>query len=352
MRIHESRLGELANPNAAEYRQPLAISQKWKEEELLFFHESMLRIRLVEEAIAELEKSGEAKCPCHLGIGQEAAAVGIAHALRKTDRAFGAHRSHSHFLSMGGKSESLLAEVLGKSTGCSKGMGGSMHLFGKEFGFYGSVPIVSGTVPLAVGAGLAAKMDGKGDIAVAFFGDGASEEGVVHESLNLASQYELPVLFVCENNLYSSHLDITQRQPTDSIARFADAHRVDNAIVEGNDVTLIAEKTSEMVEKMRAGSGPAFIEAITYRWRGHVGADENVDVGVRRSAADIAAWKSRDPIGRLNAAIVQEFADGEERLQESEAALRNEIENSMKAARDAPYPEVSQNQASLFSSEY
>ena len=351
MRAHESRLGNLANPLAEEFIQPLTISEKWEKNELSTFYESMVRIRLVEEAIAELEKSGEAKCPCHLGIGQEAAAVGVSYALRKTDRAFGAHRSHSHFLAMGGQSKFLLAEVLGKVTGCSKGMGGSMHLFGKEFGFYGSVPIVAGTVPLAVGAGLAAKMDGKGDVAVAFFGDGASEEGVLHESLNLASQYELPVLFVCENNLYSSHLDITQRQPTDTIARFADAHRVDNIVIEGNDVVSIAESVGQLLTNMRAGSGPAFVEAITYRWRGHVGADENIDVGVRRSASDIAAWKRRDPIARLADAICLKYSDAKENLGSIDRKVQEEIAAAMAFARGSAYPNITQNRESLFSSE-
>ena len=348
-RNHESRLGRLADPSAEEFRKPLSLSKRWQPPELIGFYESMVRIRLVEEAIAGLELSGESNCPCHLGIGQEAAAVGVAAGLRSSDRAFGAHRSHSHFLAMGGTSESLIAEILGKATGCSKGMGGSMHLYGETFGFMGSVPIVAGTIPLAVGAGLAAKMDGNGDIAVAFFGDGASEEGVIHESMNLASQYELPVLFVCENNLYSSHLDIKQRQPTDTISRYADAHCVESFVVDGNDVVSVADAACDIISNIRAGKGPGFVEAITYRWRGHVGANENIDVGVRRSAEDMAAWKTRDPIRRLETAIIKKYPELDGDIESKFEAVELEIKDAVRSAKKAPFPELAQNLEVLFS---
>ena len=172
----------------------------------------MILIRVAEEEIAEMSLNGVAGTPCHLAIGQEAIPVGVSACLTKDDRVFGAHRSHGHYLAMGGDLDALMAEVLGKATGCSKGMGGSMHLYAGEQGFAGSVPIVGATVPLAVGAAMAAKMDGNGHVAVAYFGDGTCEEGVVHESLNLAVTHDLPVLFVVENNLFSSHMDIHLRQ--------------------------------------------------------------------------------------------------------------------------------------------
>ena len=344
LKDHVTSLGDLVDPDL--YHERLNL-EGCSPEQAASMLDSMLAIRLVEEAIADLIESGEAKCPCHLGIGQEAVAVGIAQCLRTSDRVFGAHRSHSHFLSMGGSIQSLLCEVLGKQDGCSRGMGGSMHLFGQEFGFFGSVPIVAGTVPLAVGAALAALKDQRGDIAVAYFGDGASEEGVIHESLNLASIYQLPVLFVCENNLYSSHLDIAQRQPTDSIARFAKAHSIDNIIVEGNDVIEVKNCTAELVEKMRGNPGPAFIEAVTYRWRGHVGPDENVDVGVRRSAKDLLAWKRRDPIKRLYEGMAAEH-DVSTDLRSIRTRVENEVRAAVAVARQSPYPADELNQAAVY----
>ena len=343
MKNHDSTLGALIDPK--QFTSPLNVSSH-SSNRLRAMLDAMLGIRIVEEAIAGLVESGEARCPCHLAIGQEAAAVGVAQALRPSDRAFGGHRSHSHFLAMGGAVQELLNEVLGKAAGCSRGMGGSMHLYGPDFGFMGSVPIVGGTIPIAVGAGLAAKMDCSGDVAVAFFGDGASEEGVLHESLNLASQYEIPVLFVCENNLYSSHLDIAQRQPTDSIARFASAHSIDSKVVDGNDVLAVADTARGLVDRMRGGSGPAFLEAVTYRWRGHVGADENIDVGVRRRAEDIVAWKRRDPVERLLAGM--NAAGDNLNFDEVESPIRALVEDALEAARNAPYPSDQQNYTSVY----
>ena len=186
--------------------------------------ELMVLIRRAEEKVAALVTSGLVHCPCHLAIGQEAAAVGVAAAVAPGDYAFGGHRSHGHYLALGGDVDEMFAEILERATGCSGGMGGSMHLIAREHGLMGTVPIVATTIPLAVGAALAAKLAGSQALAVSFFGDGATEEGVFHESLNLAASMKLPVIFGCENNLFSSHLHIDLRQPTDSVARYAAAH--------------------------------------------------------------------------------------------------------------------------------
>jgi acetoin:2,6-dichlorophenolindophenol oxidoreductase subunit alpha len=336
-------LGTLSDPTL--HQEPIDCSGK-DPDYLLLLLRSMLTIRKVEETIADLTLAGEAACPCHLGIGQEACAVGISAALRNADRVFGAHRSHSHFLALGGTPRSILLEVLGKYEGASHGMGGSMHLIGENFGFFGSVPIVAGTIPLALGAGLAAKMDRKGDVAVSYFGDGASEEGTLHESLNFAAQFNVPVLFVCENNLYSSHLDIAQRQPSDSIARFADAHRIENRILDGNDVLAIASAAHSIVSGMRANPRPGFLELVTYRWRGHVGADENIDVGVRRSAEELAMWKKRDPISRLAAGI--DWQATRTSLDEIESSVENEITEALDYARRADYPPLAFNNTVVY----
>lgn len=300
----------------------------------------MLLIRRVEETIAEGIASGEIVCPCHLAIGQEAIAVGISSHLRSSDRIFGTHRSHSHFLALGCDVYGLLAEVLGKNDGCSRGMGGSMHLYGAEQGFMGSVPIVGGTIPLAAGAALAAKMDGKGDVAVAYFGDGAAEEGVLHESLNLASALNLPVLFVCENNLFSSHLHISLRQPADRVARFAEAHCMPAETIDGNDLVSVSATSERMISNMRRGEGPAFLEAVTYRWRGHVGHREDIDVGVSRSK-DLALWKQRDPVRRLFEALRKAGHVSEVDLEELENSVAAEVNDAWQRATAARFPEDS-----------
>ncbi|MHB1002049.1 MAG: thiamine pyrophosphate-dependent dehydrogenase E1 component subunit alpha [Armatimonadota bacterium] len=303
--------------------------------------EMMLSIRFTEDQIADWVTDGIARCPCHLGIGQEAIAVGLASALRSSDRVFGTHRSHSQFLALGGTVESLLCEVLGKASGCSKGMGGSMHLYDAPNGFMGSVPIVGATIPLAVGAALAAKMDGNGDVAAAFFGDGSAEEGVLHESLNLAAVYGLPVIFVCENNLFASHLHVSQRQPCNTISRFADSHCIDSAVVDGNDIVAVSRLAHRVVEKARGENDPFFIEAITYRWKGHVGAREDIDVGVMRNT-DLILWKMRDPIMRLAKALANNGILSESDFIELKNHVKSKVESAAKIAVEADYPDMSQ----------
>jgi pyruvate dehydrogenase E1 component alpha subunit len=302
------------------------------------FLRDMLLIRVVEEVVAELVERGLARAPCHLGIGQEAIAVGVSAHLEPRDRVFGGHRSHAHYLALGGDVYGLLAEILGRADGVSRGMGGSMHLIGREVGFHGSVPLVGATIPIAVGAGFAAKLDGAGAVAVSYFGDGASEEGVLHESLNLAATFRIPVLFVCENNLYSSHLDIAQRQPSDRVARFGDAHRIPSVTLDGNDVLAVARAVQEAVARARAGEGASLIEAITYRHRGHVGPKEDVDVGLRRSLAELAAWKVRDPIRRLADGMIQAELLTSASLAALERGVREGVTEFAERAAAAPFP--------------
>lgn len=335
---HVSELGELVNPGAQQYLRPSDLAG-FSAEQLMGFLRTMRLIRAAEEQIAEWVEQRRAHCPCHLGIGQEAVATGIAASLRASDRLFGNHRSHAHYLAARGDLYALLAEVLGRAHGCSGGMGGSMHLHSAEHGFFGSVPIVAGTIPIAVGAGLAAKMDGGSDIAVAFFGDGACEEGVLHESLNLAAIYGLPVLFVCENNQYSSHLDIGLRQPSDRVSRYAEAHRVRARIVDGNDVTAVARAADELVAVARRERIPLFLEAITYRWRGHVGPREDLDVGVRRSLEHLEAWKRRDPVRRLEDALLSARLATPARLDQLREEVGEQVREAAARALDAPWPD-------------
>jgi pyruvate dehydrogenase E1 component alpha subunit len=203
------------------------------------------------------------------------------------------------------------------------------------------VPIVGATIPIAVGAAIACKMDGQQQVAVCYFGDGACEEGVLHESLNLARVMDLPVLFVCENNLYSSHLDIHLRQPSNSVARFAEAHRVDRRVVDGNDLTAVSEASSELISACRRGEGPAFLEAVTFRWLGHVGPNADIDVGVRRSPEELEAWKKRDPIRRLVDALVSDRKVAAETFAEIDADIDAGIADAVEFARRSEFPDSS-----------
>lgn len=331
-------LGELASPFS--FQQAIDVGSRTPEQlRTLIF--GMLRIRLVENRLAQARRQGLIGGPVHLGVGQEAIAVGVSECLRSSDRVFGAHRSHSHVLALGSSVRGLFSEVLGKDAGLSRGMGGSMHLWDQPNGFYGSVPIVAGTVALAVGAGLAAKLQSSDDVAVAYLGDGAVEEGVVHESLNLARIQNVPVIFVVENNLFASHMHISIRQPKDVTARFATANDIPARVIDGNDVIAVTEAAEEAVIRARHGGGPSFIEAVTYRWYGHVDWRDDIDVGVNRSQDDVANWKARDPIARLRAAMVAQGYWSADHDADLEAELTLEIEEAWERAMQDPYPEVS-----------
>ena len=329
---------DLLNPKC--FQEPIILNKQSKQ---LYINQlkAMLLIRKAEEKIADGVINKDIICPCHLGIGQEAIAVGLASQLRNSDRVFGAHRSHTHFLSLGGSVYQLFAEVLGKVTGSSKGMGGSMHLIDKTIGFHGSVPIVGATVPIATGAALAALKDNNGDVAVSYFGDGAIEEGAVQESLNLAAIMNLPIIFVCENNLFSSHLHIDLRQPLNSTARFAKAHNIMHDIVDGNDIELMNQTAKKAITYCREQKGPYFIEAITYRWRGHVGPSEDIDVGVKRKD-DLTLWKKRDPVKRLLDALINERLFNEEQYQSLLHDIQLEINSAWDKAKNDPYPKNEQ----------
>ena len=298
--MNDGRLGDLADPS--KYHDPIDIQDE-DPAVLKCQLRKLLTIRMVEQHLAAARRDEIVGGPVHLSVGQEAVAVGVSEHLRKTDRVFGAHRSHSHLLALGSSIHGLFAEVLGRETGLSRGMGGSMHLWDGPRGFFGSVPIVAGTVPLAVGAGLAAKLGGIDAIGVSYLGDGATEEGAVQESFNLASVLNVPVLFVIENNFFSSHMHIRMRQPSDSTARFAIAHGIRFEVVDGNDVVSVSKAARRLIEHARRGGGPGLLEAVTFRWYGHVDWREDVDVGISRSSSDLQNWRRRDPVSRLTAAM-------------------------------------------------
>ncbi len=298
---------------------------------LLHQRATMLRIRRAEEAVAELVESGEARCPCHLYIGQEAIAAGACAALESSDTVWGGHRSHGHYLAKGGSLDAMFAEILGKTTGCSGGRGGSMHLLAPKQGILGTVPIVAGTVPLAAGAAMAYKLRNEPNVALAFFGDGTLEEGHVHESMNLAALYRLPVIFLCENNLYSSHMHWSERRILDNLDRAGEFHGIPSQRVDGNDVEAVFDAMVVAVARARSGEGPSFLECRTFRWKGHVGASSDVDVGVQRRG-ELSAWLEKDPIARVEARL------REAGIELDDNAILREIETALDRARRAPLP--------------
>jgi pyruvate dehydrogenase E1 component alpha subunit len=213
-----------------------------------------------------------------------------------------------------------------------------MHLYDQPNGFYGSVPIVAGTVSLAVGAAMAAKMQKTDDIGLVYIGDGAVEEGVVHESFNLAKIQKAPILFVIENNLFASHMHISLRQPSDMISRFAIANDIPYKLVDGNDVVAVAKASKELIDDIRAGRGPGFIELVTYRWYGHVDWRDDVDVGVDRSLDDIEHWKARDPILRLSKSMLKAKIWSMEQENDLNNMFNKEIQIAWEKAMNDPYP--------------
>lgn len=297
---------------------------------------TMTRIRRAEEAVAALVESGEARCPCHLYIGQEAIATGVCAALTREDTVWGGHRSHGHYLAKGGSLDAMFAEILGKAAGCSGGRGGSMHLLAADQGVLGTVPIVAGTVPLAAGAATAYKLRRQPHVAVAFFGDGTLEEGHVHESMNLAALYRLPVIFVCENNLYSSHMHWSERRVSDNLDCAGNFHSIPSSRIDGNDVEAVFDAASVAIARARNGGGPSFLEFRTFRWRGHVGASSDVDVGVKRRG-ELSEWLSRDPIARL-VGRVSDLPCGSRSRTFDETPILAEIQTALDRARKAPFP--------------
>lgn len=309
-------------------------------EQLTSFLYRMQRIRMAEERIGELVASREVRTPCHLSIGQEAIPVGVCAALNEDDTVWGGHRSHGHYLAKGGDLNAMMAEIFGKTTGCARGRGGSMHLVAPAQGIFGTVPLVAATIPMAVGAALSAKLRGTDQVAVAFFGDGATDEGHFHESLNLAALYRLPVLFVCENNLYSTHLTLKERRVKDNIVESAAFHGLAGVVVDGNDVTAVYRAAHQAVHSARSGEGPTLLECRTYRWRGHVGPAADLDVGADRRR-ELDEWQRRDPIAQCRA-LLGTCRVPPEVLEGLRAKVFEEIEVAVTFARQSPDPDESE----------
>lgn len=315
-------------------------------EKLLWMYETMVRIRKSEEEASKHFAQGKIPGFVHLYIGEEAVAVGAMANLREDDVITSTHRGHGHFIAKGGSLKEMWAELYGKKTGVCKGKGGSMHIADLRKGELGANGIVGGGIPHAVGAGLAFKLSKSDRVAVAFFGDGASNQQNFHEGLNLASIWRLPVVFICENNLYQISLHYSKQQAIRSVAERGSAYGVPGVEVDGQDVLAVYEVVKEAVERARKGEGPTLIEAKTYRYMGHFEGDPQV----YRKREEVEWWrKNKDPIELFKKKLLDMGITKEEELKAIDAKVEEEVKEAVKFAEESPYPEPGELYEDVFS---
>jgi 2-oxoisovalerate dehydrogenase E1 component len=317
-------------------------------ERLLGLYRQMLEIRRSEEQLARLHQAGQIPGACHTYIGEEAIATGVCAHLRETDTVMSTHRGHGHALAKGVPPRELIAELLGKATGCSHGRGGSMHLFKPEAGMLGTSGIVGPSILMATGAGYSAMLQGSDRVSVAFFGDGAVSNGAFHEGLNLATVWDLPVLFVCENNLYATEVPFSSitRQP--SVAARAASYGLPGIELDGNDVLAVHRAAGEAIERARGGRGPTLLECKTYRTRPH---SEGMRDAGYRTTEEIDEWKARDPIARLRDHLLRDALATEAELGAVDTAVAALIAEAVEFARASPWPDPATAMAHVFSAE-
>jgi len=314
----------------------------------LKLYERMLKIRNTEETIAERYSEWKMRCPTHLSTGQEAVAVGVCSALKKDDFVLSTHRAHAHYLAKGGDLNKMVAEIYGKVTGCTSGKGGSMHLIDKSVGFMGSTSIVGNTIPLAVGLGLSIKLQKADQVSCVFFGDAAAEEGAFFESINFAVLKELPVLFICENNLYSVYSPLRVRQPEDrKIFEMVRGLGISSEHADGNDCLEVYSRTVTAIENIRKGIVPYFIEFDTYRWREHCGPSFDNDLGYR-TEEEFLSWKKRDPIKLLEPYLLNDSIITEKQLQDMKENTQSWVNRAFDFAEESPFPDPEEAFAHLY----
>jgi pyruvate dehydrogenase E1 component alpha subunit len=304
---------------------------------LNFFYE-MLRIRRIEEAIARRYAEQTMRCPVHLSIGQEAIAVGVCQALKKEDYILSNHRAHAHYLAKGGNLKTMISEIFGKSSGCSSGRGGSMHLVDLDAGFLGSTSIVGGSLPVAVGVAFGTSLKKENRITAVFFGEGSTEEGVWSESLNFAALKKLPVLFICENNLYSVYSPLSVRQPLKrNRVAIAAAHGIDVDEGNGNNPEEVFSKTQKAIAHIKGGNGPYFLEFSTYRFREHCGPNVDNHLGYRPKE-EVGFWENKCPIKILIQEMKQKKLLTDEKISVMETKIAAEIEEAFSHAKNSSFP--------------
>lgn len=305
---------------------------------LLKLYKKTILVRLVEEKISSIYGDQQMRCPVHLSIGQEAASVGICLNLNKKDRIFNSHRSHAQYLSKGGNLKKMIAELYGKKTGCCAGRGGSMHLFDKSVGVINSIPIVGSGIGLAVGSAMSSKLNNLNIVSVAFFGDAACEEGIFHESMNLASLKNLPVLFVCENNFYSVYTPLHRRQPKRPLSNFGFSHNIKTLELDGKDIFNIYNKSNNLLNYIKKEMKPAFLVINTYRKLEHCGPDNDDHLNYRNKL-EIDHWKKKDPLLFLQKKILKSGLN-KSWMDEQIRNTKNYIEKTFREVEKDPMPKA------------
>lgn len=308
-----------------------------KEETLTELYRIMVRIRMVENRIADEYKYDEIKTPIHLSIGQEAIAAGVCVHLRPEDYLFGTHRSHAQYLAKGGDLKKMIAELYLRKTGCSLGRGGSMHLVAPEVGILGSSAIVGGDFPLGTGTALASRLKKDGRVTAVFFGDGAVDEGTFHESLSFAALKKLPVVYVCENNHYAINSPELERHGNPDISQWAAGYAIPSRRLNGNDVLEVSKCAREAVERCRSGDGPVFLECDTYRWKGHIGTADDVGNGYR-PWEEYEYWLSKCPVKWYREYLTSIGLWDEEKEKSLREEIAAEIEGAFQFAQSSPKP--------------
>ena len=298
----------------------------------------MMLIRRFEETVKDLVQLGELVGMAHCYIGEEAVAVGACAALRDEDYITGNHRSHGHPISKGGDVRRAMAELLGKATGYCKGKGGSMHLADFEIGILGESGIVASALPVAVGAALGSKMQGNDRVVVAFFGDGASNQGACHEAMNLAAIWDLPVIFLCENNQYAVTTSFKESVSVENISDRASAYNMPGVLVDGQDVNAMYEATVEAVRRGRAGQGPTLLEALTYRFEEHSEGLNRILREPYRTDEEVERWRQRDPIVLHSRWLLEQGIASRDEIDRVEREVAATIEEALQFARESPYP--------------
>lgn len=303
-------------------------------EKLVEMYRKMFEIRSFEEKVFELYAQNMVPGTIHLYAGEEAVAVGVCSNLRKDDYITSTHRGHGHCIAKGADPKRIMAEILGKKTGYCKGKGGSMHIADFKVGMLGATAVVGAGIPIAMGAGLSIKLRGTDQVVACFFGEGASNQGTFHEGINMAAIWKLPVIFVCENNLYAMGTRQSRVMLIENIADRAASYGIPGVTVDGNDVLAVYEAAREAVERARRGEGPTLIECKTYRHKGH----SRVDPAKYRPKEEVEEWLRKDPIKRLREKLLQTNVLAEEEIQRVEEEVSVEIEEAVKFAVESPYP--------------
>ena len=298
-------------------------------------YRTMVLIREFEDVVLRLAQEGKVRGSLHFQAGQEAVAAGSCAALREDDYMTTTYRGHGHILAKGVAPGPIIAELMGKRTGLCKGKGGKLHLTDVSKGVLGANGVVAAGIPMAAGAALRAQMDGTGQIAITFFGDGATNQGVFHETLNLAAVWNLPVIFVCENNLYSEMTPIRDMVRVKQLADRAAAYGIEGVVIDGNDPLVVYEAVARAAEKARRGGGPTFIEAMTYRLVGHMYGDAET----YRTKEEVAQWRQRDPIVTFRRRLLEEKVATEQELEEIHREVAAVLAEAVRFAEESPFPD-------------